>query len=123
MAFSPGGRFLATPTGTDERLVNLYDVRSGEKVAPLDEHTFYVQDVAFSPKEKTLATAALDGMIILWDLTTHRSIATLRGHTSAVHCLAYSPDGSTLVSGGSDSSISLWNLNGDPLDDEGSSSL
>lgn len=117
VAFSPNGRFLATPTGEFDRRrifadwqVVLYEVGSWRQVKVLEGHDRYVQDVAFSPDEKTLATACLDGLINLWDLTTFRKADTLHGHASSVHCIAFSPDGSTLVSGGADNSINLWNL-------------
>ena len=65
LAFDPDGTHLATACG-DGR-VRLFDLRSSELVAELDEHTGEAHVVAFSPDGTRLATGGRDGGVIVHD--------------------------------------------------------
>ena len=66
------------------------DAAAGKALATLQEHTFSVHCVAFSPDGKTLASGSNDGTIKLWDVATGKEQATLEGRTDEVWCVAYS---------------------------------
>jgi RNA polymerase sigma factor (sigma-70 family) len=60
-----------------------------------------LNDAAYSPDGKILATAGEIGRIHLWDAATGKGIAVLEGDkTTSFLSLAFSPDGKTLASGG-----------------------
>ena len=67
--------------------------------ATLQGHTQSVVAVAFSPDNKTLASASYDGTLKLWDMTTGKERATLGEYRGCLGCVAFSPDGKTLASG------------------------
>ena len=65
LVFSPDGEVLVSGfyTGT----IQLWDVKTGDKIATLDGHTKGVNTLAFSPDGTMLVSAATDGTILLWD--------------------------------------------------------
>ena len=65
LVFSPDGEVLVS--GFDTGTIQLWDVKTGEKIAALDGHTKGVNTLAFSPDGTMLVSAATDGTILLWD--------------------------------------------------------
>jgi WD40 repeat protein len=64
IAVSPDGGVLAT----GERLVRLWDARTGRELARWDAHGSPVTALAFSPDGNLLVSGAADGSVKLWDL-------------------------------------------------------
>ena len=133
--FSPDGETLASTT--TDNTIRLWNVKTPQLKRVLTNQFFldknqeqkaYVENVAFSPDGKILASAAgekttrsmrtpgiyqnLSGSnnIILWDTETGRQAITLKGHTSYVESIAFSPDGQTLVSGSQKGNMRFWDL-------------
>jgi WD40 repeat protein len=75
------------------------------------QHDSIVKCVAWSPDDKTLATASFDKSVKLWDAETSKEKATLKGHKGPVFHVAWSPDGKTLASAGFDTTVKLWDVN------------
>ncbi len=77
LAFSPCGRFLASGAtwirgfGIKKCPVLLWDVASGENITAFRGHPTDVQDLAFSPDGKLLASGSYDGTILIWDMTPY----------------------------------------------------
>ena len=65
LVFSPDGAVLVN--GLHMGAIQLWDVRTGNKIAALDGHTQSVTTLVFSPDGKTLISTATDGTILLWD--------------------------------------------------------
>ncbi len=127
VAFSPDGKLLASAganikqelirssdwphirQGRRDQTVRLWDVSSRSEVYTLVGHADGVQDVAFSPDGRLLASAALDRTVRLWDVSTGSAVNTLTGHIGGVSGIAFSPDGRLLAAAGSDEpSVRLW---------------
>ncbi len=117
LAFSPGGRLLATVS--EDPLVRLWEARTGRLRRVLRGHTRGASCVAFSPDGRMLATAGQDTTVRLWDPVSGRLERTLRGHTKGILALAFSPDGRTLATTGWDTTMWLW----DPRSGRGSGLL
>ena len=101
VAWSPDCTTLAT--GGYERLVKLWSVATGGRIASLRGHDGPISCVEFSPDGATLATGSEDMTIKLWTVSTGVCGATLCGHENEViDACAWSPDGFTLASAGDD---------------------
>ena len=116
LAFDPGGKTIASGSGTeDDGVVSLWDIDRPEK-APQEllGHKSQVRAVAFSPTDgKTLISAGYDNTLRFWNLSQPggeprvRSVAR-PGHDSRITSVAFRPDGRMLASGDRDGTIWLW---------------
>ncbi|CAD8204075.1 unnamed protein product [Paramecium pentaurelia] len=65
VCFSPDGTMLAS--GSAEKSIHLWDVKTGKKISKLEGHSHWVNSVCFSPNGTLLASGSWDNTIRLWD--------------------------------------------------------
>ena len=110
--------------GMDNGNIELWDTRSGKKLATIREHAEKlpipddlfglideensVEVLAFSPDGTQLASGSRDGTVQLWDTALNHAPVTLRKHTGWPTALAFSTDGKLLASGDDDKTVQLW---------------
>jgi len=116
LMFIPNGTTLALVA--DDCTVRIWDVASRQQSGqPLKGC-----DVAFSPDNKTLASAGDD--IRLWNVVSRKPMGQpITSHTGTVSSVAFSPDGKALVSA-DEATVRLWDVAtrlpiGQPLKDSG----
>ena len=64
IAFSPDGTLFAA--GTDDNLIRLREVPTGDILVTLEGHAQRVSELRFSPDGEILASSSYDGTILLW---------------------------------------------------------
>lgn len=108
VALSPDGTLIAT--GHKDRIVRLWDGRTGRPRQTLAGHTGWVRRIAFSPDGQLVASASDDGTMMLWEVATAQLIRRHGPQRSSVSSLAFAADGVTLATGGRSGDVRLWNV-------------
>jgi WD40 repeat protein len=114
IAWSPDGRRLAVPS--EDRVLRIWDVDSGEMVFEREGHTESIVSVAWSPAGRVIATGSYDHTARIWDADSGTWERTLRGHSDRIQSVAWSPDGRILATSASDNTVRLYEASSGALD-------
>ena len=106
VAFSPDGQRLGT-AGYD-RLIQLWDAKTGKLLNTLKGHNGAVYGIAFSPDGKVLASAGGDSSVKLWNTTTGQRLDTFGQPTGEQFITAFTPDSRHVIAAGADKQIRMW---------------
>ncbi len=72
LTFSPCGKYLVSGSwwrkGLEKVSIRIWEIATGKNIHTFWGHTTDVQDLAFSPNGKLLASCSYDGTILLWDM-------------------------------------------------------
>jgi THO complex subunit 3 len=87
--------------------VSIVDVRK-MTVAAKYPHKYQVNELAFSPDDRTFLQATNLNEVEVHAYPEMRKVGALKGHTSSVLSLAYDPQGKYIATGGADALACLW---------------
>jgi WD40 repeat protein len=96
-SFSPDGRLVAVGGGTSR--VTIFQTRTGLLLRAYRHHEFPVTDLAFSPRQDTVASIDAAGNLRLWNPETLSTVARWKT-PGPVRCLRFLPDGRRLALAG-----------------------
>lgn len=86
--FSTGGQYFAVANSATIAVVSTY---TGETVASLRAHTDRVTSLAWSPDDRSLYSAGLDGCVYKWDVVAGAPTQQSTITDAAVTCLSVPP--------------------------------
>ncbi len=93
--------------------IQLWDLDKREPIGGLMQgHTYFVEDMKFSPDGKLLATGGggvRDGTTRIWEVPSGRLLVVLDADVNRVESVAFLPDGSLLTANWN-GTVHLWNL-------------
>ncbi|XP_065853671.1 uncharacterized protein [Euphorbia lathyris] len=97
-------------SGGTEKVVRVWDPRTGSKAMKLRGHNDNIRALLLDSTGRFCLSGSSDSMIRLWDLGQQRCVHSYAVHTDSVWALASSPSFSHVYSGGRDSSVYLTDL-------------
>ncbi|GAV64223.1 WD40 domain-containing protein/DUF3337 domain-containing protein [Cephalotus follicularis] len=97
-------------SGGTEKVVRVWDPRTGSKTMKLRGHNDNIRALLLDPTGRFCLSGSSDSMIRLWDLGQQRCLHSYAVHTDSVWALASTPSFSHVYSGGRDLSLYLTDL-------------
>ncbi|KAF9227880.1 WD40 repeat-like protein [Gyrodon lividus] len=85
LAADPCGHAIAS--GSPERVIRMWDPRSGKRTGKLVGHTDNIRAILISEDARYLLTGSADASIKLWSLSSQRCLHTFTYHTDSVWSL------------------------------------
>ncbi|OVA04363.1 WD40 repeat [Macleaya cordata] len=108
LAMNDSGTVLVS--GGTEKVVRVWDPRTGSKTMKLRGHTDNIRALLLDSTGRFCLSGSSDSMIRLWDLGQQRCVHSYAVHTDSVWTLASTPTFSHVYSGGRDLSLYLTDL-------------
>ncbi|EPQ53055.1 hypothetical protein GLOTRDRAFT_45540 [Gloeophyllum trabeum ATCC 11539] len=85
LAADPCGHTIAS--GSPERVVRMWDPRSGRRIAKLVGHTDNIRAILISEDSRYLLTGSADASVKLWSISSQKCLHTFTHHTDSVWSL------------------------------------
>ena len=108
-----GERFLTASGVRDapgvDNLIRIWDAETFEMLRDIHGHSDSVWYAEFSPDDRRIVSASLDGTAKVWDVESGALIASFVGHASGVEYAAFFPDGDRILSADRDRKAYVWN--------------
>jgi eukaryotic-like serine/threonine-protein kinase len=106
VAWSPDGKYIAS--GGWDKIVQIWDAKTGAQVNACQGHDRFVFAVAWSPDGTRIASGSTDRTVRVWDAQKGKLIRTYDGHSGFVFAVAWSPNEQHIASGGGDKTVQVW---------------
>ncbi len=114
LSFTRDGKHLAVASSAmgESHQVRLYEMNEGIATSGVvvNTHADIIQDLAFSPDGRILASCGYDRLIKLWDVAAKKELRVLKDHSDSVYGIAFSPDGKLLASAAADRAVKVWDV-------------
>jgi WD40 repeat protein len=95
IAYNRAGTRIAT-AGRDSN-ASLFDARTGARLGSFKGHADWVNNLAFSPNGRLLATGSTDRTVRVWNVQTFRAVATIENQSFVGSPVVFTSDGRFLL--------------------------
>jgi WD40 repeat protein len=106
VAWSPDGKRLAAGDGDGN--VEVFDVRSGNRLAGARLHTAHVYSLVWSEDGRRVVSGSEDRTVRVWDPENCNEFLRLDTPSCENHQLLWSPDGRKIIAAGNNGEVSIW---------------
>ncbi|MCG9134358.1 WD40 repeat domain-containing protein [Candidatus Poribacteria bacterium] len=98
ISFSPDTQLIASTstsdTTDDAEVIVVWDMESGQQIASLTAHTYWISSLCFSPCGQFLTSGGEDGTVYVWDVSTWQQVRSYTDFGDVYRIIpSYSPDG------------------------------
>ncbi|MDE0637411.1 MAG: WD40 repeat domain-containing protein [Candidatus Poribacteria bacterium] len=90
--------------------IAVWNMKTGERIACLTEHTDFVYSLSFSPCGQFLASGGQDGTVRIWKVINWELANAFHNYGADRKQVFYSPEGVLYAAGASESTVSVWNV-------------
>ncbi len=98
----------AIALGGPQRLLRSYDLATGERKFEVEQHTEWIQCVAYRPQGDALASGDRAGGVFWWEAETGREIRPVTGHAAAITAMDWRSDGTVMATASEDGTVRIW---------------
>ncbi len=89
-------------------VIAVWDLKTGDEIADLDEHMDKVTSLVFSADGKHLVSSSWDGAVIVWELDSAEVKHLLEPEAGFIWAAALTPDGKHILAACADQKIRMW---------------
>jgi len=90
--------------------IAVWNMKTGERIACLTEHTDFVYSLSFSPCGQFLASGGQGGTVRIWKVISWELAHAFHNYGIDKKQVFYSPEGVLYAAGASDSTVSVWDV-------------
>ncbi|KAF4322834.1 hypothetical protein BBO99_00003812 [Phytophthora kernoviae] len=105
-------------TGSDDRLVKIWSLATGDLLFTLRGHVGNITDLAVNCANTLLASSSDDKTVRIWELSTGAPVAVLVGHSAVVNSVRFHPKRNIVVTASDDGHCFCYKLPEVPLVDK-----
>ena len=96
-------------TGSDDNLVCMWELSSGQKLKQFEGHGNVVNSVYMMQDDIHLVSGSTDGTARVWNISTGNEVKKFNNDNTIVYSVFVSPDNKYLVTG-NDEDVFMWNI-------------
>ncbi|THY70618.1 WD40 repeat-like protein [Aureobasidium pullulans] len=105
VCFSTDGKLLASASADE---IRLWDTRTGVTHSVIRDDLYVATAITFSPDNRLIGSAHLDGTVKLRDLGTQEVCKMFTGHSKKVNAITFFSNGELLASASDDHTVRIW---------------
>ncbi|TDH65246.1 hypothetical protein CCR75_008865 [Bremia lactucae] len=108
LAYDKVGKIVIT--GSDDRLVKIWSLQTGDLLFTLRGHVGNITDLAVNDANSLLASSSDDKTVRVWEITTGAPVAVLIGHSGVVNAVRFHPMRNIIVTASDDGRCFCYKL-------------